>query len=125
MVIGVLIVDDHADMRLLMKMIVDAANEGLFVRDSVASGAEALDIVDELDPTVVVLDEMMPGLSGVETAELLRARRPGQLMIMCTAYLDDELRERAEAAGILVCIPKDQVAEIPSVLRDVASRRAS
>jgi CheY-like chemotaxis protein len=121
MEIATLIVDDQADMRLLMKMVVDAANDGLFVKRTVASGAEALDVVDDVDPAIIVLDEMMPGMSGVETAELLRQRRPGQLMIMCTAYLDEELRARAAAAGIKVCMSKDKVNDMPEILRRVAA----
>ena len=122
MEIGALIVDDQSDIRLLIRMIVDAANEGLFVKRAVASGEEALNVVDDVDPMVVVLDEMMPGMSGIETAEALRRRRPGQLMIMCSAYVDDDLRRRAERAGILMCLPKERVREIPAALREIARR---
>lgn len=122
MEIGALVVDDQSDVRLLIKMIVDAANDGLFVKGAVASGEEALAVVDDVDPTVIVLDEMMPGMSGIETAEALRRRRPGQLMIMCSAYLDHELRARAEEAGILLCLPKEKVADIPEALRAIAKQ---
>jgi CheY-like chemotaxis protein len=118
--IGTLVVDDLADMRLLIRMIIDAANDGLFVKQTAASGREALDMVDEVDPVIVVLDEMMPGMNGIETAQLLRKRRPGQLMIMCSAYLDEELKARAEEAGILLCVPKERVYEIPKALRKIA-----
>jgi CheY-like chemotaxis protein len=121
MQIGALIVDDQQDVRLLIRMIIEAANNGLFVSGEAANGREALERIDHYDPTVVVLDAMMPDIDGVATAELIRQRRPGQLMILCSAYLDDELRQKAEAAGIAVCLTKGEFADIPDTVREVAS----
>lgn len=121
MQIGVLVVDDQADIRLLIQMIIDAANRGLFVCGTAASGSEAMNKFDEADPTVVVLDEMMPGMNGIELAQALRARKPGQLMVLCSAYLDDAMRVRAEAAGVSVCVPKEDVADLPRILHEVAA----
>ena len=64
---------------------------------------------------------MMPEIDGVATAELIRKRRPNQPMILCTAYLDDDLRQKAEAAGISICLPKGEFAEIPTAVREAAA----
>jgi two-component system invasion response regulator UvrY len=117
MQIGAFIVDDQEDVRLLVRMIIEAHNQGLFVSGEAASGHEAVERVEETDPAVVVVDEMMPGLSGIETATLILKRRPGQRIILCTAYLDEELRRRAEAAGIHVCIPKEHAGQLPGAIR--------
>lgn len=122
MEIGAFIVDDQADLRLLVRMIIEAANHGLFVSGEAASGHEAVEFLDATDPAVVVLDEMMPGLSGIETARLIRQRRPGQRMILCTAYIDDDLRRRAEAVGIQICMTKDKAWDLPQVIRALAGR---
>lgn len=124
MPIGALIVDDQDDVRLLVRMIIEAANQGLFVSGEAASGREAVDRLEETDPAVVVVDEMMPGLSGIETAALILRRRPGQPIILCTAYLDDDLIERATAAGIHVCLPKEQAAALPAAIRALVGRAA-
>ena len=121
MQIGALIVDDQEDVRLLIRMIIEAANRGLFVSGEAANGREALERIDECDPAVVVLDAMMPEIDGVATAELIRQRRPSQPMILCSAYLDDALRQKAEAAGISICLPKGEFAEIPAAVRRVAA----
>lgn len=121
MEIGALIVDDQEDIRLLIKVIIEAANRGLFVTGLAASGPDALAQIEELDPAVVVLDEMMPDMRGLDVAQAIRQRRPGQLMIMCSAYLDEDLRRRAEEAGIRICLTKDQMTEIPDALRAVSS----
>jgi two-component system invasion response regulator UvrY len=124
MPIGALIVDDQEDVRLLVRMIIEAANNGLFVSGEAASGQEAVERLDEIDPAVVVVDEMMPGLSGIETAIMILRRRPGQRIILCTAYLDDDLIERANAAGIQVCLPKEKAAALPGTIRALVTETA-
>lgn len=120
MEIGTLIVDDDEDIRLIIRLIIEAANQGLFVAGEAANGREALDRLDDIDPKVVVLDQMMPGMTGLETASLILERKPGQIMILCSAYLDDEVRRQAEAAGIRICLSKEQVQEIPHALEAAA-----
>lgn len=122
MEIGAFIVDDHEDMRVLIRMIIEAANRGLFVSGEAAGAEEALEVVDTIDPEVILMDEMMPGMSGLEAAELILRRRPGQRIILCSAYLDADLRDRAEAAGITVCLTKSQLNEIPAVIRQTVGQ---
>ena len=112
-----LVVDDQPDVRLLLKVLIDKANEGLVVVAEASTGAEALERADETDPLVVILDEMMPGMSGLETVDHLLRRRPTQVIILCSAYLDDELVERARKAGVLHCISKDEVGDLPDLIR--------
>lgn len=119
--IGALLVDDYAEIRLLMRMVITSANEGLFVAGEAASGEEALALIDECDPKVVVLDQMMPGLSGLETAEAIRARRPDQAMVFCSAYLDDELRANAEALGIAEILAKEEIPNLPRAIQRAVS----
>jgi CheY-like chemotaxis protein len=119
--IGALIVDDQEDVRLLIRMIIEAADRGLFVSGEAANGREAIEQLDAVDPTVVVLDAMMPDIDGLQTAQEIRRRRPGQPMILCSAYLDDELRRRAHEAGIAVCLTKGEFAEIPAAVRELAA----
>lgn len=116
--IGALIVDDEDDVRRLIRIIIEAANRGLFVSGEAANGHEALDQLDQCNPHVVVLDQMMPGMTGLETAELIRARRPRQPMILFTARLDADLRDQAEAAGIMISLSKERFNEIPAAIRE-------
>jgi CheY-like chemotaxis protein len=121
--IGALIVDDQDDIRLLMRIIVGAAGGGLFVKGEAASGQQALDRLDEVDPDVVLIDEMMPGMSGVETAVRILERRPSQAIVMCTAHVDAHLLERARAAGIERCIEKEAFEQVPDALRAAVRTR--
>lgn len=119
--IGVLIVDDNSDIRLLIRVLIEAANRDLFVSGEAAGGQEALEAIDALDPTVIVLDHMMPEMSGTEVAREIRKKRPNQPMIMCSAYLNGDVLREAEAAGIGVCLSKEEMHLVPQTARDAVS----
>jgi DNA-binding NarL/FixJ family response regulator len=122
--IGALLVDDEPDVRLLLRKMIEAENDGLFVAGEASDGHEALDAMDRLNPSVIVMDERMPAMSGMEAAAIIIARRPGQPIVLCTAHLDDELRQRAIAVGIASCVPKRDMAIIPLLLKDLAAPAA-
>src|SRR5437868_14521185 len=83
--IGGLLVDDEPDVRLLLRKMIEAENDGLFVLGEAADGQEALDALDRLNPSVIVIDERMPAMSGMEAAAIIMSRRPGQPIVLCTA----------------------------------------
>jgi DNA-binding NarL/FixJ family response regulator len=118
--IRVLLVDDEEDIRLVMRVGLNLANEDLVVVGEASDGETALRMADELDPTVVVLDQRMPGLSGLETAAELLQRRPRQRVMLCSAYLDEALREHARQAGVANCIQKNEIPKLPELLRAIA-----
>jgi DNA-binding NarL/FixJ family response regulator len=119
--IPVLVVDDMDDMRALVRLIVRTANEGLVMAGEAANGSEALDLVDTLDPAVIVLDELMPGLGGLETARRILALRPHQRIILFSAYLDDRVQSAAREIGITTCLSKVDYESLPDVIRAVAA----
>ena len=123
--ITTLIVDDQQDIRLLLRILIDAANDGLSVVGEAASGQEAIAEVERIEPVVVVFDEMMPEMTGSEAAAQLRRMRPAQIMVLCTAYLDDQVIERARAAGMDAWLAKQDVAELPDLLRRLVAARGS
>ena len=116
-----MVVDDQEDVRVLLRMVIEYANEGLKVVCEAASGREALQILDDCDPCVVVLDQMMPGMNGIETARRIKTERPEQLMIMCSAYLDQTIAAGAREAGVTAVIHKDEISSLPALIREVAA----
>jgi len=117
-----LIVDDHADVRFLIRTIV--ADAGLDVEIvGEADGVEsALEQLDALAPDVVVMDARMPRMDGFEAAPMLLARRPDLPIVLCSAWVDDDVRRRAAEAGIRAVLSKDQLEEIPAVLLELGGR---
>lgn len=119
--ITTLIVDDQQDIRLLLRVLIDTANEGLTVVGEASSGPEAIAEVERIEPLVVVIDEMMPDMTGVEAAQQVRAQRPAQIMILCTAYLDERVIQRAREVGMSAWLAKQDISELPDLIRSVVA----
>lgn len=117
--IATLLVDDEPDIRMLMRITLDAANEGLWVCGEATDGHEAVGMVADVAPDVVVVDQRMPGMSGLETAVALRALDSSQRIVLCSAFLDEELRREGEEAGIAGFVNKRDISRLPDVVRAV------
>ena len=118
--VRVLVVDDHADVRFLVRAILDDAAPAVAYAGEAATAREAVAAVEALEPDVVVLDARMPAVDGFEAAAMLLALRPGLPILLCSAIVDDEIRERAAAAGIAACLSKDHFEAIPRVALELA-----
>ena len=117
--IATLLVDDEPDIRMLMRITLDTANEGLYVCGEAADGHEAISMAGNTSPDVVVIDQRMPGMSGLETAVAMRAERPHQRIVLCSAFLDSQLRTEAEEIGIRGFVNKRDIGQLPDVIRSV------
>src|SRR5438309_1454231 len=111
-----LIVDDDDDMRFLVRVLIEAANEGLAVAGEASDGDEAVAKWREHRPDVVVLDERMPGRSGLDVAAQILAEAPDQSIILFSAYLDEATVARAESLGVRACLSKDRYEDLPAAL---------
>ncbi len=93
------IADDHESIRLALKAIL-AADPNISVVAEAADGREAIAAVVRLLPDVLILDNNMPLLSGVEVARRLQARlepRPTIVFFSTEAVPADALRPRDRA----------------------------
>lgn len=121
----ILVVDDDPDMRFLARSVLEVA--GIEVAGEAADGQEALDKLNELDPppipTVVLLDNQMPGLTGLEVAEQILRDRPEQLIVLFSAYLDDDIIRRAEEIGVASCVSKGDAMDLPAIVTEVIRSR--
>lgn len=111
-----LIVDDEEDMRFLVRAVIEAANHGLRVSGEAADGAQAIERWREERPEVVVLDQRMPDMTGLEVAEKILAEYPEQSIILFSAYLDPEMTAAAEKLGVEMCLAKTEYGRIPEAL---------
>ena len=114
-----LIVDDHADVRFLIRAIVSDSGLPVEVVGEADGIESALQQLEALQPDAVVLDARMPRVDGFEAAPLLLERRPGLPIVLCSALVDDDVRRRASAAGIGAVLSKDDVDAIPRVLLEL------
>jgi CheY-like chemotaxis protein len=119
-----LIVDDADDMRLLLRRVLERG--GIGVIGEAVDGPDALRAVAELGPppvdTVIILDNMMPGLTGLEVAERLLLDDPQLRIVLFTAYLSDEVATRAREIGVRASVSKTDLFDLPALLADVAKK---
>ena len=117
----VLVVDDEADVREIVRTFLEL--NGFDVVAEAVDGVDALERYLALDPPprpdVVVLDNRMPTMSGLEAAARMLERHPGQLVVMFSAHLDATTREQAKDLGVAAYLDKTQPAKLPRVLREL------
>jgi CheY-like chemotaxis protein len=119
--IRTLLVDDEPDLRRLVRIAIEQRNEGLVVTGEAAGGQEALDKLDVADPTVVLLDQMMPEIDGLETAARILERRPKQLIVLYSAFLDASIQRDAARIGITACVRKGSPRDLADLLHRIAA----
>lgn len=120
--IRAMLVDDEADIRMLVRLRIAAHDEDLYVCGEADSGPAALEMLATTRPDVVVLDQMMPGMDGLETACGIREIAPHIRVVLFSAFLDHDLEQRAKQAGVSACLLKTDVSQLPDLLLDVARR---
>jgi CheY-like chemotaxis protein len=116
---SVLVVDDEPDMRMLARVFLQRG--GFNVVDEAADGPQALERFQSLNPppipSVVLLDNRMPGLTGLEVAEQMLAQHPSQVIVLFSAHLDGVVEEEARAIGIAACVSKTDASRLPEIIR--------
>lgn len=83
----VLLVDDAPDLRTLLQVALERDGRFVVVGEA-ADGAEAIDLASELQPDIVVLDQMMPVMSGLEAMPRIRQVAPGAKVVLFSAIAD-------------------------------------
>ena len=79
----ILIVDDEYQIRNILKHLLK--DEGYTVRTA-DNGYKAIQLVSEFRPDLILMDQKMPGLNGIETMERIKEKYPDQVIIILTAH---------------------------------------
>jgi NarL family two-component system response regulator LiaR len=104
--ISVLIVDDHEVVRNGIRSYLDTL-EDIDVVGEAESGEEAVDLVNQLVPDVILMDLVLPGIDGVETTRIVKSISPRTQIVVLTSFHDDSLVFPALKAGAISYILKD------------------
>ena len=117
--IRVLIVDDHAVVRQGLKAFLRAQDGIEFVGEA-ENGEEAIERAGELEPDVIMMDLVMPGMGGVETMRKLSELGSDARVIVLTSFAEDDQVIAAVRAGAAGYLLKDvRPDELASAIRTV------
>ena len=104
---SVLVVDDQAPFRMAVKAVLrrltafDLAGEA-------SDGAEAIRLVDELHPALVLMDINMPQMNGIEATRRITTAHPEVVVFLCSTYDSADLPRDAAASGARAYVNKEQ-----------------
>ena len=110
----ILVVDDEPGIRSGTKRILQNFKVDYpFMDESVdfeileaATGEEAIEIIDAIQPDIVLLDNKLPGIQGIEVLEYIKQKAYDILVVMITSYASLELAVKATRDGAFDFIPK-------------------
>jgi two-component system, NarL family, response regulator LiaR len=105
--IRVMIVDDHLVVRKGFAMFIKS-DEGLVLVGEATNGKEAVELCKQVKPDVILMDVMMPEMTGIEATHIIRSQHPNTQIICLTSFNDDNsLVQKALEAGALGYLFKD------------------
>jgi two-component system chemotaxis response regulator CheY len=120
----VLVVDDEPDMRMLACTVLTAA--GFQIAAEAANGHDALAKLRTMQPpqvpTVVLLDNQMPGPRGLDVAAQIRAEHGDQLIVLFSAYLSQDVVAEATMLGIEP-VSKTDMMRLGTIMADLVAAK--
>jgi NarL family two-component system response regulator LiaR len=108
--IRVVIVDDHEMVRSGLAIFLRVMRDLELVGEA-SSGEEAVQVCEEVNPDVVLMDMVMPGLDGAAATRAVRERCPATSVIALTSFPEEDLVQRALEAGAMGYLLKNVKAD--------------
>jgi NarL family two-component system response regulator LiaR len=120
-----MIVDDHTVVRGGLRFFLLAFEEIELVAEA-CSGEEALDLCAQHRPDVVLMDMVMPGMSGAEATRAIREGHPQTQVIALTSFPEGDLVQQALQAGAIGYLLKDTpIDELAEAIRSAHAGRST
>lgn len=112
--VSVVTVDDQPFFRMAARDVIDATG-GFEAVGEACSGEEALGVVDELDPKLVLVDVRMPDMDGIETTRRIKAAHPNVVVVLISLEDTTSVPAAAASSGAATLVRKQDFG--PSALR--------
>jgi DNA-binding NarL/FixJ family response regulator len=112
--VRVLVVDDQAPFRAAARAVI-ARVQGFELVAEATSGEEAVELVDLLHPTVVLMDINMGAMDGLEATRIITSTHPETLVILVSTYTEADMPPAARTCGAAAYVNKDELS--PRVVR--------
>jgi DNA-binding NarL/FixJ family response regulator len=101
---SVIAVDDHPEFLEVLRTVV-GATPGMALVGEAMCGEEAVRLVEELRPDLVVMDVRMPGIGGVGATQRIKTAHPSTIVALVTSCSPEDLQpeDKHSAADVLIC----------------------
>jgi pilus assembly protein CpaE len=106
--LSVVIVDDQAPFRMAARAVL-RRTEGFELVGEAANGLEAITVVSEKHPDLVLMDINMPDMGGIEATRRIMAELPETVVILCSTYDVSDLPPDAATSGARAYVHKEQL----------------
>ena len=113
-VVQVLVVDDQAPFRAAARAVV-ARVQGFELVGEATSGEEAVELVEQDAPGVVLMDINMGAMDGLEATKIITTEHPETLVILVSTYTEADMPPAARSCGAAAYVNKDELS--PRVMR--------
>ncbi len=105
---NILIVEDHVVVRQSLREWLELSFPHYQLLEA-TSGEEAVTMAQTMSPRLIIMDIGLPGMSGIQATQSIKAALPDTLVVMLTIYDDEAHRADAAAAGASAYVPKRKV----------------
>jgi two-component system, NarL family, invasion response regulator UvrY len=106
---SVLVVDDQAPFRLAARAVLRRL-DGFEFAGEASSGPEAIQLVDSLRPSLVLMDINMPEMNGIEATRRILSAHPDVAVILCSTHDPNDLPAEAAVSGAIAYVSKEHLA---------------
>lgn len=117
----IMVVDDSPFASKQIKDIVE--ENGYKVIGYAKNGEDGIRLYEELHPDIVILDIIMPGIDGLETAEILMKKNPEVKILMLSSLCDSGTLEEVKKIGLKYLIPKPWEDDVLLATLELLSRQ--
>jgi DNA-binding NarL/FixJ family response regulator len=123
--IDVLLVDDHAPIRAALRSVLELYPD-VHVIGEASNGRDAIEAVETLKPTIVVMDISMPIMNGIEATARIMARYPSIIIIGLSVDSNaDQLAAMVQAGAALLLLKDMACEQLHSVIKQAVHRQCA
>ena len=123
MTISIVLADDHPIVRQGLKALLEVEADFRLLGEA-GNGLDAIELVEQLHPQVLVVDLMMPGLGGADVALEVSKRSPETHVLVLSMHDDDAyVRQSLRSGAIGYALKDGSASELVHAIREVAAGR--
>jgi DNA-binding NarL/FixJ family response regulator len=119
----IVLADDHHVVRQALRTMLETELDCQVVGEA-ADGSEAIRLVEQLKPSLLVVDMVMPGIYGLEVIRRVRQRAPQTRIVVLSMHADEAyVREALRAGATAYVLKESKAAEFLLAVREAAAGR--